>query len=317
MLLGRVSLSHRELHYFPTFKDDCAHVLLMKTFQECQPTLTQMLDNDDDDSFNGSVQGETNTDDFAMDIENDEQTDRTNSNEEPENDKDIIDNGKNENNFESGTYIDYEIAWSKGKERGLWGLSTVTPTIFSNMKDIFSKEDIMNLNDENDWLNKEWSSHNSNDLEELVEIFLNEVNNSNDKEEIGDCDYESDQNHKEAVDLPSEKSPSTTFKQQSNLVDLSPRRQDACRSIKESVQNNKDIANSIQAICPSWEENITFAFQQHPKENKVALANIQEMQLKLHKVRNLILENLKSRQAVLQLFETALSQSLSMQSEKL
>ncbi len=274
-----------------------------------------MLDNDDSSSCNDSVQGgEIHTDEvtsFDGNITVEEKKPMRNVKSLPvvegakEVEDDIDYKSKKDNVFESGTFVEYEVALSKGRERGLWGLSSATPSNFLEMNECATKVETSFHDDEHDWLNKNWSNESNNDIGDLVNMFIEEGSNSHHNAEEVDVGLsQQQQQHKKYEDsMPL---------QQSNLSQLSPRRQEACKSIIESVQNDEDTSKSIRGVCPTWEENMIFAFQQDPEEIKVALVNIEEMESRLDKVKEQFLQNMKCRKATLHLYKSALSKSLSL-----
>ena len=267
-----------------------------------------MLKSDDEDSCCDPLQGDGTT---KSDSETIEECDKDFHNMRSSDDEKLIQNEienssidimNAENSYDSETFVDYEIASSKGIERGLWGLSSVVPGKFSAMRQSAAENGELKIFDEDAWMNKDWSNESNDEIKDLVDMFIQETDNSRRNEEMEDDD------HQTRVDVSND---SPLQIKESTLSQLSPRRQEACRSITASILKDEHTAKYIQTACPTWEENLTFVFHQNPKETKVALANVHRMRSKLDKVKELFLKNLEHRESVLQLYETALSQSLS------
>jgi hypothetical protein len=78
----------------------------------------------------------------------------------------------------------------------------------------------------------------------------------------------------------------------------------------QSVADDSDRLQAIQAACPDWRENVIFALHQKDFENVgEAMARVQEQRSKLQRAKEMILKAAEQHDAALQVFEQALAQS--------
>ena len=204
---------------------------------------------------------------------------------------------------ENETFVEYEMASSRGKARGLWGLSSVTKQQFNECV-VSSSSSFMDNN------------HDYEDIDILMsqndgmEFLVNMMNDTFD--DVGvDMDMEMD------VDVEKKEKQINSTCTTINEIDrvsfsqLSPKNKEAYKSIKKRILQDVEKTKIIQSECPNWDENILFALhQQCPTDTQHALDNVKKKRCRIQKLIDVWIV-LQHKDSVLELFELVLLQSLS------
>ena len=99
-----------------------------------------------------------------------------------------------------------------------------------------------------------------------------------------------------------------------NRVDVSLLSQDAQAVANELVSTfssrEKNRIEAMERSCPNWKENINFALmQKDPEDISEALENVRESRMRMQAQRKRILDAWESKNAAMEVFETALKHS--------
>lgn len=99
-----------------------------------------------------------------------------------------------------------------------------------------------------------------------------------------------------------------------NSVDVTLLSQGAKAVANELVSTfssrEKNTIEAIERACPNWKENIYFALmQKDPKDISEALENVRESRMRMQTQRKRILDAWESKNAAMEVFETALKRS--------
>mmetsp|Transcript_10385 Transcript_10385/g.15634 ORF Transcript_10385/g.15634 Transcript_10385/m.15634 type:complete len:499 (-) Transcript_10385:809-2305(-) len=275
--------------------------------RKCQPTLTQMLGDDDDSNDEVAIDCVKNTSDDFIDLNNESsELDYNKSTERhaiagevtmlKERPSSLLTFVNEKDKLPFDTFVDYEVASSRGKVRGLWGLSSITEKEMKETKQpdfeecISFVEEDYTMQSTNSLCERLLSVEENDGLEILVDLFGDINDNEKDVEEY------------------TSKS-SNTESEQTDILPLSPRGRELCSSIKSNIVKDAGKMEIIAKGCPSWEENITFAFHQGSDELQEALCNVREKRSRIKKAREL-LEIMQRKDVVLDLFESVITKSL-------
>jgi len=245
------------------------------------------------------------------------------------------------NELHSEIFLDYEMALSRGKGKSLYHLSHVNKRRFDQVEHI-SCDTIMPLEDVDfdnykdddgdvgrgydqyrdeilEILNMNENGNENDEMRILIDMFLQEVihEEESDSSNIPPRRIRQTNNiddNEEKVDK--EESDSFIIHHPTILSQLSQRTRDTFHQLKSNVINSPRKNQSIPSICPNWEENIVYAFQQNESDISDALQKVRLKRARVKQVKEMILNKVQAMDSALDLFESALTKSLSRHEEK-
>ena len=272
---------------------------------ERQPTLTQMLGDDEEEQEIGpnDVCISQHISQTGLEAINEEESES----ELDTNKLKCVDKGNDSN---SDFFVDYEIASSKGKDRTFWSLSNLSQTKFHETKRLDS-EQIMPLEETDfekgdryfeyrDEISAILSmSKNTDGLEVLTDYLHEQLTPKDDQNVV----LSSNNEGVEDEDIEQHCNTAT-------LSQLSQGGREIVGQMTSEVFSNDEKKAGIESICPNWNENMIFALQQSPEDTQDALFNVQEKRAKLKAAQDLIIQASQKMDSVLELFESSLSKSI-------
>jgi len=243
----------------------------------------------------GDSEGEeTEQKDEDQKLDTIKEQDSINENGEQEEECDDEQDGNTEERKDE--FTDLTDACARGKVRNLWTASTMTEDQLHQSKclDDFDAAEgttacdtsMSCQNDDEDY---------DDGLSELLNVFeaIDDDKPSFLMNGILRNESSDDQPPKEKVD------PTT-------LSQLSPLAKSTFTSMTLKVESDPKKVELLDAECPNWKENVRFALQQNPNDLREALSNVKSKRGRLVKA----MEMLEKQNAVLEVYEMAMSESL-------